>query len=216
MWFRNFFLLGHLLVAFRVESHPVQTRDSIVFKSNKLVRINGTDFSELNCTAHDLPSSKLCSNITEITCQSELDQIKSCRVSNEDSIFLDAAIINRRIVCNDSGHIQSNCRLIFQLDQSAGQMQTISKISRLALSPEEEKDLEKRRLWTFICLAIAMVIGLPTLYFILKNLNKKYGYCHSPFVGWKEGIFFDTSLPARSGRSTTAEYNVATAGTTFR
>ena len=174
MWFRNFFLLGHLLVAFRVESHPVQTRDSIVFKSNKLVRINGTDFSELNCTAHDLPSSKLCSNITEITCQSELDQIKSCRVSNEDSIFLDAAIINRRIVCNDSGHIQSNCRLIFSPDLLAGQIQTIGKFDKEWKQWEKNQEREKRIFFICAGLMFGLIIGVPLLCVFLKFFNEQY------------------------------------------
>ena len=117
MWIKSVFLLGFLLVAFRpVQSNPINQETSLVFKLTKTIRINGTDLNELNCAGNDSQAKELCSNITEVTCQKELDQIKSCLVSNEDSIYFNTSIINQAIDCSDAERIQGNCRLTFSPD----------------------------------------------------------------------------------------------------
>ena len=58
-------------------SRVFANNSSLVFKSKNIIRINGTRFSELNCNSHNSQTRKACSNITEMTCQKELGQIKS-------------------------------------------------------------------------------------------------------------------------------------------
>ena len=89
---------------------------SVVFRSNKFVRINGTRFSELNCTSHDSLARKLCSNITEVTCQERLGKIESCAVSNKDSTFFNNTVADKTIVCNRWRQIAGNCYLVFSPD----------------------------------------------------------------------------------------------------
>ena len=119
MWFKSVLLLGLLLVVFRpTQGNPISQENSIVFRLTNTIQINGTGLSELDCISPNSLIRKLCSNITEVTCQKELDQTRSCLVSNEDSIYFNTLVVNQKIECNNANQIKNKCRLTFSPDPS--------------------------------------------------------------------------------------------------
>ena len=161
MWIKSVFLFGFLLVAFRpVQSNPINQETSLVFKLTNTIRINGTDLNELNCAGNDSQAKELCSNITEVTCQNELDQIKSCLVSNKDSIYFNTLVVNQKIDCNKGKQIRGNCRLTFSPDPTISKKpdQTAKKFWE---TYKKAKDQSMKESWATFCIAAgALVIFL--------------------------------------------------------
>ena len=166
---KSVLLLGLLLISFRaVQSDPISDpisksiqEESIVFELNKTVQVNGSDFKELNCIAHDSSTSK-CLTITEVTCWKELGQIRSCSVSNKNSPFFSSSIVNRTVFCNDTKEIKGNCRLIFSLDSTfpldfAGVQSVISN----PIQPIVEEHTKQ------VLIAISVFVGVFSLFFFI-------------------------------------------------
>lgn len=216
MCLKKFLWLVILLSAFRtIQGSPIKRGTTTVFNLNSTVRINGTDLSELACTGYDQLASRLCSTITEVTCQQlQLGRIKPCTVSNQDSIFFNTPVVNETIIHNK---IVNGKRLIFSPNKTllvtVSQIQTIGQLS---LSPkeqtektEEEKAIRRNRIWVFTCLPFAFVMGLLIVYFLVK----KYCYGYSPFAGWEEANCFGGSVVYSKN---TMSYSSETAATSYR
>ena len=127
--------LGILLVAFQAtQSSPtnlVNRTNGVVFEFNTTIQINRTDFTELNCIARNSMEAFACSNISQISCLAgDFGEVRSCSVSNEDSLFFGTSVVNEISVCNDNAQIKGNCHLIFspELSNSKSVGQTISQI----------------------------------------------------------------------------------------
>lgn len=137
MFIKSLFFLALLLFAIQSVQCSLTGRatffasnSSIVFKRKNTVKINGTRFSELRCTAYDSVGRKSCSNVTEVTCEQQLGRIRSCSVSNKDSIFFNSSVLNETLECNRWKQIEGNCRLIYSLDSS--------KVMKLARHPQKD------------------------------------------------------------------------------
>lgn len=70
----------------------------------------------MSCSAQGSFVIKLCSTISEVTCRKELGRIRSCLMSNEDSLFFASSVTNGTVICNDAEQVKGNCRLSFSLD----------------------------------------------------------------------------------------------------
>lgn len=170
MWLKNFVWLVLLLGAFQtIQGNPIKRVTPTVFKLNNTVRTNETDLSELACTGYDQLASRLCSNITEVTCQ-QLGRIKSCMVSNQDSIFFNTPVVNQTIVCNGTEQTKGSCLLIFSPDltKSVGQLSS-KKIDwfedeRRKMDERHAKDMNK--FWAKTAIAVFGVF-VPMLLIIL-------------------------------------------------
>ena len=89
------------------------TDEQLVFKLADHIEVNGVRLAGLNCTLKG-PLRKLCSNITEVTCEKKQNKIQFCLVSNEDSIFHGRQVAVQSTVCADKTRRYGNCTLLFR------------------------------------------------------------------------------------------------------
>lgn len=110
MWFKSLIIFLGLFVTFEIVKS-----DKIVFRSNSTVKINDTQFNELNCT-FKMPLKRFCLNITEVTCLEEAGNVKLCQVTDKNSIFLNKYVLNETLVCNSDKKrsLKGNCYLLFK------------------------------------------------------------------------------------------------------
>ena len=96
------------------------TFESITFNRTNTVCINGIDFNELNCIAKSSLDRIACVNITQVTCEEvSIGEVRSCSVSNEDSVFMNSSVSNEGLVCADANQTKGNCYLSFSLDSES-------------------------------------------------------------------------------------------------
>ena len=170
-------------------SHSISENNLITFTLNSSVRINGTDFVELNCTSQNSLVRKACANITQVTCQAErFGRVSSCLVSNEDSIFFNSSIANETLVCNQANQTKGNCYLVFFPDQLGSSRKVghsengPSQNNPLIISSWEDYGQRRReieddaqRIQTIVLISmivfLSVVFGIPILFCCLVIVN---------------------------------------------
>lgn len=201
MWSKSL-LLANLLMAVQVaHCMPAKNNETlstaaaklITFQLNNTVRINGTDFGELNCKSQNSLARKSCANITEVTCQEkQFGKVNSCLVSNEDSIFFNTSIINQTLVCNHANlhnQTKSNCYLIFSPGETSKSIGHLEKNGEFHSNPllisyyddderrQREIEDEARRIQRIVFISMAvflsLIFGIPILFCCLVIINNQ-------------------------------------------
>lgn len=176
-----------------IQSHPISRTTRLFFKSDKLVLVNGTRFSELNCIAQSSLTRELCSNILEIVCSVRnpgLTEIDSCEIIRSRTAICKAELSSSIFVtdfnCNDFQRL--NCYLTFSFNSNADLIKILqSKSDDQFTKVDSAEDLKKtsesvrtiRILMiiciSFVCLLAFVILCLPGLFFCFMWL--KFTYC---------------------------------------
>ena len=115
MWLENLIFLATSFIVIQLANGHLLKRNAntVVFRRNSTVQINGVKFNELNCT---FPIKSLCDNITEITCSTLHGKLvtNSCIVSgNENSFLFNRTVSNETVICAGKRLLKGECYLKF-------------------------------------------------------------------------------------------------------
>ena len=196
---KSLLIINFLLIAIQlVHCGPVKgngtlssENELITFDLINTVQINGTDFNELNCIAKSSLDRKACANITQVTCEEvSIGEVRSCSVSNDDSIFVNSSVSNEALVCADANQTKNNCYLRFSLNEETG-LKTAGHFEndgRFASNPmtidgfddefekrkrKAEEDADRIVRIVFISMAVffAIIFGIPICFCCLVFVN---------------------------------------------
>ena len=159
-----------------IRSEPIGRKRKLHFRSDRLVRMKGTDFKELNCVSQSLLTEELCSNTVEVACSTRASGIQSCEIIEGRGVIRKAELINlnlsivaTEVVCLSNRH--KNCYLTFSFN-----VNNLESIQRDALFTKidsyddelrkSEETIRRSRIMMFIYLIVfILLIVLPGLFF---------------------------------------------------
>lgn len=112
MDFKNLFYFVFLFKLMMINCLLIKN-NKIIFKSNKIIKINGINYKELDC------KEKFCTSIQEVTCnlnKSRSIVINSCLITNSDTLYFNETIPNDYIVCDDNNSLRCYIPLLSSIN----------------------------------------------------------------------------------------------------